>query len=65
MKTFVEWVYENRPGVIVPDGAINGSWFTENRIPMVVRCACCTRTLCVTNALMDDFDRTYCQDCGS
>ena len=47
MKTFQKWFEANRSEEF-PEGDINGSWFVEHNIPMVVQCTCCD--MCVVNA---------------
>ena len=63
MMSFTEYVHQNR-GVEVPAGNIDGAWFHENHIPMVVRCCCCEMTMASPSAYIDDDGYTYCSDCA-
>ena len=64
MKTFIEWLKENRPEVEIPEGpTISGSWFAKNNIPMVVHCTCCESTMMILSALIDEKGYTYCSNC--
>lgn len=63
MKTFQEWFKANRSEEF-PEGDINGSWFVEHNIPMVVQCTCCDMTLCVVNAHIDNYGNTFCGSCS-
>lgn len=63
MKTFKEWfeeTYEEK----LPTGTINGQWFFDRNLPMIVECACCTTTMSLPSALIDDEGYTYCSSCG-
>lgn len=62
MKNFGDWLKENR-GINLPEGNINGSWFAENGLPMVVSCTCCGSTMCVVNAMIDEEGQTFCGHC--
>lgn len=63
MKTFEEWLRENRQ-TEMPDGLIPESWFDEHNLPMIVQCKCCMMTMALPNAFIDDEGYTYCSDCG-
>ena len=65
MKTFKDWLAENRPEVKIPnEKEIPMTWFNENRLPMVVACTCCTSTMVIFNAFIDDNGHTYCPSCA-
>ena len=63
MQTFAEWLKEQY-GINLPKGNINGEWFIENGLPIVVRCSCCGMTMASPSAYVDDDGYTYCVDCG-
>lgn len=62
MQTFAEWLKEQY-GINLPKGNINGEWFVENGLPIVVRCSCCGMTMASPSAYVDDDGYTYCADC--
>lgn len=63
MRTFKTWCEDNK--IQYPKtNTINGSWFSENHLPMVVKCSCCEMTMCITSALIDDDDCIYCSSCA-
>ena len=63
MKTFSQWLKDDT-GETLPAGNINGLWFQEHSIPMIVRCNNCDMSLCVVNAKIDDENRVYCDSCA-
>lgn len=50
--------------VEIPKGVVNGSWFYENDLPMIVSCSCCGTTMSLPCALVDDEGYIYCSSCG-
>lgn len=62
-RTFKTWFEENHPGVNIPGGDIPASWFSDNELPMIVRCSCCDTTMIVFSAIIDDDDYVYCSNC--
>lgn len=62
MKTFKTYIKENFD-LDLPKGEINGSWFGENGLPMIVSCTCCGSTMCSVSALIDDEGYTFCSSC--
>jgi len=48
----------------MPQGNISGEWFSQNGIPMVVRCSCCGMTMASPSAWIDDEGYTFCSDCA-
>lgn len=62
MKKFSSWLKEER-GIELPKGTINGGWFAEHDIPMIVACTCCGTTMAVVNCVVDEDGYTYCNDC--
>jgi hypothetical protein len=63
MKTAKEWL-KDELNIDLPNGSINGSWFVENHLPMVVRCSCCEMTMALPSAIMDDDGTIYCENCA-
>lgn len=63
MTTFRNYILKNF-GLALPDGDINGSWFAENGLPMVVSCTCCGSTMCSVSAWIDPEGYTYCGSCA-
>lgn len=47
----------------MPKGTINGSWFTENNLPMIVSCTCCGSTMALPSAMIDEDGHIYCSSC--
>lgn len=62
MKSFSEWIKANR-GIKMPKGNISGAWFAEHDLPMIVECKCCTMTMALPSAFIDNEGYTYCADC--
>lgn len=52
-------------GVQMPKGEINGEWFAENGLPMIVRCAGhgCGTTMALPSAVVDYNGKCYCRNC--
>ena len=46
-----------------PDGIINGAWFAEHHLPMIVRCTCCDATMALPSAKIRDDGTIYCSTC--
>lgn len=63
MKTFAEWLKENY-NEDLPTGSVNGTWFAERGLPMVVRCACCYTTMALPSAMVDEDGGTLCSSCA-
>ena len=51
-------------GMKMPKGNIPGSWFAENALPMIVRCACCGTSMALHSAMIDDDGTIYCSSCA-
>ena len=62
MKNFIQYVQDR--GIEVPNGVIDGAWFSKHGYPMVVRCACCEMTMAIPSAYIDDDGYTLCADCA-
>ena len=63
MKTFIEW-FEEGTNEKVPTGTINGSWFSERGLPMIVRCTCCESTMVLPSAFISEDGETFCSTCA-
>ena len=63
MRIATQWLKEER-GIEMPAGEVNGEWFMQNRLPMVVSCSCCETTMVLPSALIDDDGSIYCGSCG-
>lgn len=62
MKTFAQWLKDSY-NMEMPKGTVNASWFVENGLPMIVECSCCTMTMPLPSAFIDDDNCIYCSDC--
>ena len=47
----------------MPKGEINGSWFVENGLPMIVACTCCGMTMAAPSAWIDRKGQCFCGGC--
>lgn len=63
MRTFAEYLREEL-NEEMPYGEINGSWFAERGLPMIVSCTCCGATMALPSAMINDDDYVYCRDCA-
>ena len=63
MLSFTDYIKQEMD-LEMPQGDVPGSWFYDNRIPMVVRCCCCDMTMASPSAWVDDEGYTYCADCA-
>lgn len=63
MKTFEEWFNENYNEEL-PTGHINGEWFAEHELPMIVECSCCATTMALPAAMVDEEGYVFCSCCG-
>jgi hypothetical protein len=48
----------------MPQGEINGKWFADNGLPMIVECACCGMTMALPSAMIDEEGRIFCSQCA-
>jgi len=62
LRTAEIWILEEM-GVEIPQGDINGTWFAENQLPMIVECSCCGTTMVLPSAMIDDEGYIYCRHC--
>lgn len=63
MISFRQYV-ETRMNIKMPEGTISGAWFSENGLPMVVRCSCCDMTMASPSAWINDEGYTFCSTCA-
>ena len=63
MRTAKRYIFEEM-GVEMPKGEINGSWFSENGLPMIVKCSCCGMTMALPSAMVDDDGHCFCSSCS-
>ena len=57
------WLLEEC-GVEMPEGRIDGQWFVDHNLPIVVSCTCCGGTLILPNAFIDSDGEIYCPTCA-
>jgi hypothetical protein len=63
LRTAEKYILEEM-GIEMPKGQINGEWFAENDLPMVVSCTCCGSTMILPSALIDEEGHCYCSSCA-
>ena len=63
MKYFKQWFTERFPKENLPS-SMNGSWFSEHGLPMIVACTCCQTTMALPSALIDGNNDIFCHDCA-
>lgn len=63
MKTFARYIKDEFE-IDYPDGDVNGSWFVENGLPMIVECCCCGMSMASQNAMVDYDGNCYCSGCA-
>ena len=63
MMTAKEWL-KAECELDMPNGNINGSWFAENNLPMIVECTCCGSTMALPSAMVDGNGNVYCASCA-
>lgn len=61
-KNFKSWAKENNIEFPETD-IINGQWFVDNGLPMIVECTCCGSTMALPSAYLDENDYIYCSSC--
>ncbi len=64
MITFRNWFEKNYPNEKYPTGNVDGQWFADHDIPMIVSCTCCEMTMVVISALVDNEGQVFCSGCG-
>lgn len=63
MKTIREYLAEEFD-ILLPEGTINGEWFAEHNLPMIVECTNCGTTMALPSAFVDEESYTYCSTCS-
>lgn len=63
IRTAERWIFEEM-GVEMPKGQINGEWFVEHGLPMIVQCTCCQATMILPFAMVDDDGVIFCNSCA-
>lgn len=63
MLKFSEWL-KATSGEEMPKGEIKGEWFFQRGLPMVVACSCCSSTMVLPSAYIDEDCQCYCRDCA-
>lgn len=63
MKTFARYIKDEFE-IDYPAGDVNGSWFVENGLPMIVECCCCGMSMASPNAMVDYDGNCYCSGCA-
>ena len=63
MQSFKDYI-KHHFDLEMPKGSISGEWFSQNGIPMVVRCSCCDMTMASPSAWIDEDGYTYCETCA-
>ena len=58
-----QWLRENCH-LELPKGNINGSWFAQHNLPMVVECKCCAMTMALPSGYVDGKGSVYCAECA-
>lgn len=62
MRTAERFILEEM-GIEMPKGKINGSWFAENDLPMIIECTCCGTTIALPSAMVDEDGYCFCSSC--
>ena len=63
MRTAEAYIYEQF-GIEIPKDTINGAWFAEHGLPMIVECTCCGMTMALPSAMVDKDGAVYCSSCA-
>ena len=63
MKTVRQFLLDEI-GLEMPEDNINGAWFVEHDLPMIVECECCGMTMALPSAMVDDEGYTFCASCA-
>ena len=61
-KNFKSWAKEHSLKFPETD-TVNGQWFADNDLPMIVHCTCCGSTMALPSAYLDEDDYIYCGSC--
>lgn len=63
MKTIKEYLAKEFD-ILLPEGTINGEWFAEHNLPMIVECTNCGATMALPSAFVDEESYIYCSTCS-
>lgn len=63
MIKFADWLKENCNEEL-PKGKVNGVWFAERGLPMVVSCASCGMTMALPSAYIAEDTACLCHNCA-
>lgn len=63
LRTAEQYIKEELD-IEMPKGTINGSWFAENNLPMIVSCTYCSSTMALPSAMIDEDGTIYCSSCA-
>lgn len=63
MRTIRDYLLEDM-NIEMPEGNINGEWFVENGLPMIVACTSCGMTMALPSALVDEDGCICCSSCA-
>lgn len=65
VRNFIDYWNDENPDDKFPETpTVNGTWFSERGLPMVVACTCCQMTMALPSAVIDDDGNVYCPQCA-
>lgn len=64
MMRTAETYLKEEMNIEMPKGEINGKWFAENGLPMIVECTCCGMTMALPSAMIDEEGQIFCSQCA-
>lgn len=64
MMRTAETYLKEEMNIEMPQGEINGKWFAENGLPMIVECTCCGMTMALPSAMIDEEGQIFCLQCA-
>ena len=62
LRTIQEYLKEEM-NITMPDGDINGQWFSDNHLLMIVSCCDCGTTMALPSAMIDNKGNIFCHSC--
>lgn len=65
MKTAERYISENLDIKVPNTKTINGKWFLENSLPMIVECCCCETTMNLFSSFINDDGEIFCHSCAN
>lgn len=63
LRTAEQYLKEEM-GIEMPEGNINGEWFAEHPLPMIVKCTYCEMTMALPSAMIADDGSIFCHSCA-